>query len=407
MTACELNKCGLCNLVPREPLITKCGHFACRECWGKLRFLKPLCPVCNSKIGTVTTLDSFDNCFEEGSKRVGLLFEVINKHDGWKQTQVLIPERFLGGILADSVMSSPDGAGGESVGGGGGQDAERKPSSSDADEAVIAEEVVGVSPAAEVSSFNSESAAKEEESPSNESRPPSEDELSSAEYDVVLSLKAAGNTAFQANRFEEANSHYTNAIDVYGSKGGGGVGAPQWEERMKILGNQAESLLRLGKWTEARAAADAVLKADPSNIKGRFRRAKALKGEGTPEQLQEALAEFVKLTNKLGGFQTAAERQFAEGLVREVRGELKAKKAELEAEAAAREKRELDMQRKSDRGTRPSGDDFDYDDYDVDDNNADGRRGKRRDAHDTYKTVSTPDEDEYDDMPTLLGADSD
>jgi len=82
--------------------------------------------------------------------------------------------------------------------------------------------------------------------------------------------KRKGNEHFVKNKFAEAIAHYTNALDLVAD-----VKSFESKQRSILFANRAECYIRLGRYREAITECNSALKYDGSNIKARFRRAKA------------------------------------------------------------------------------------------------------------------------------------
>ncbi|KAF2267852.1 TPR-like protein [Lojkania enalia] len=93
-------------------------------------------------------------------------------------------------------------------------------------------------------------------------------------------MKEEGNSAFKANRYQEAVDTYTMALEVDPSNK---------NTNSKILQNRALCYTRLKNWTPAIADCDKALELDPSYAKARKTRAKALGESGNWE---EAVREY-------------------------------------------------------------------------------------------------------------------
>lgn len=86
----------------------------------------------------------------------------------------------------------------------------------------------------------------------------------------ALAEKRKGNEAFVKNNFAEAINCYTAALELIND-----IKTFSNEERSILHSNRAECHIRLTKFKEAISDCDNALKYDSSNIKARFRRAKA------------------------------------------------------------------------------------------------------------------------------------
>eukprot|EP01083_Nonionella_stella_P066356 174695_1 len=82
--------------------------------------------------------------------------------------------------------------------------------------------------------------------------------------------KRKGNEQFVKNKFDEAITHYTNALDLVAD-----MKDFDNKQRSILYANKAECYIRLTRFKEAITACDESLKYDSTNIKARFRRAKA------------------------------------------------------------------------------------------------------------------------------------
>jgi len=117
--------------------------------------------------------------------------------------------------------------------------------------------------------------------------------LSPEDYSEVVRIKNAGNESFKVKDYPAACDHYTAALGVYGES----MGCPGDErgEKVKILSNLSETLLRLNRHADAEVAASSALELDGAHLKSRFRRAKALVGLAKKTQLLDALSDVEKL----------------------------------------------------------------------------------------------------------------
>eukprot|EP01083_Nonionella_stella_P226013 803076_1 len=86
----------------------------------------------------------------------------------------------------------------------------------------------------------------------------------------AMAEKRKGNEQFVKNKFTEAITHYTNALDLASD-----IKEFDNKQRSILHANKAECYIRLTRYKEAIIACDESLKSDSSNIKARFRRAKA------------------------------------------------------------------------------------------------------------------------------------
>ena len=82
--------------------------------------------------------------------------------------------------------------------------------------------------------------------------------------------KRKGNEHFVKSKFGEAIAHYTNALDLVAD-----VKGFDPKQRSILYANRAECLIRLKRYSEAVPSCDDAVRYDASNIKARFRRAKA------------------------------------------------------------------------------------------------------------------------------------
>jgi len=86
----------------------------------------------------------------------------------------------------------------------------------------------------------------------------------------ALNEKRKGNEAFVKNKFIEAINHYTNALDLVAD-----IKDFDNTQRSVLYANKAECYIRLTRYKEAIPCCESAIKYDTSNIKARFRRAKA------------------------------------------------------------------------------------------------------------------------------------
>ncbi len=122
------------------------------------------------------------------------------------------------------------------------------------------------------------------------------DVLTDAEWSRVAKAKAEGNEHFVAGRTREACRQYNRAIEVFGERPGGT--AEQRGEKSKLYANRAECLLRLEQWPAAEQAAARAVGLDPSNVKARYRRARALEALGAEHHLEAAMGELSSIERK-------------------------------------------------------------------------------------------------------------
>ena len=127
------------------------------------------------------------------------------------------------------------------------------------------------------------------------------------EEQSVENLRLSGNGLFQASSFAAARVAYEKAVEIYdGRKGGDGY---QRAQKVKLLGNLSETLLRLRVWNLALKHADAALELEPSNAKARVRRAKALSEiETVLDPDETVLLELSPIANTLPSAFKAAPR---------------------------------------------------------------------------------------------------
>ena len=127
--------------------------------------------------------------------------------------------------------------------------------------------------------------------------------LTADEFERVLRIKTDANQLFSAGEMQRAYDGWSAALRVYDGR----LGSPEQRfTKGKILSNQAEAMLKLGRHEEARVCATGALECNPVDHKARFRRARALLGNGGFEELALA-AEDVKQIKADGGTLGAAE----------------------------------------------------------------------------------------------------
>ena len=114
----------------------------------------------------------------------------------------------------------------------------------------------------------------------------------------AMSEKRKGNEKFVKNKFNEAITHYTNALDLV-------LDVKDFDNKQGsiLYANKAECYIRLKRYKEAIPCCDQSLKYDSSNIKARFRRAKAneklLKHKESLRDLQYVIKKDNKNTKAL------------------------------------------------------------------------------------------------------------
>ena len=119
--------------------------------------------------------------------------------------------------------------------------------------------------------------------------------LGSDEYLHVCELKAAGNQSFQRGEFADAARLYEEALDTYFAgwsiesvacsdldklsymhiKSRDGSAGEQFDDKVKLLSNLAECLLREERYSDAWMVANQALHLDGTCVKARVRRCKA------------------------------------------------------------------------------------------------------------------------------------
>ncbi|EAN77864.1 stress-inducible protein STI1-like, putative [Trypanosoma equiperdum] len=100
----------------------------------------------------------------------------------------------------------------------------------------------------------------------------------------VADLKAKGNEAFTAKRYEEAIEWYTKAINV----------DPQSEGAAALYSNRAACWNALAKYKEALEDAEGCISVKPQWFKGYFRKGAALQAMGNYDEAQKALQQSLK-----------------------------------------------------------------------------------------------------------------
>ena len=101
--------------------------------------------------------------------------------------------------------------------------------------------------------------------------------------------KRKGNEQFVKSKFGEAIGHYTNALDLVAD-----IKGFDPKQRSILYANRAECLIRLKRYNEALSSCDDALKYDASNIKARFRRAKANERLNKPRESLKDLQFVIK-----------------------------------------------------------------------------------------------------------------
>ena len=108
--------------------------------------------------------------------------------------------------------------------------------------------------------------------------------ISDKEFKKVCGLKMAANQAFKDGDINGALEMYEQALCVYNEPhpigttyghGRDGSSGEQFEEKLKLMSNRAECLLRLSRWADAHMAANDVLSLRSTDIKARVRLIKA------------------------------------------------------------------------------------------------------------------------------------
>jgi len=105
----------------------------------------------------------------------------------------------------------------------------------------------------------------------------------------ALIEKRKGNEHFVKGKFSEAIAHYTNALDLVAD-----VKGFDPKQRSILYANRAECLIRLKRYSEAIPSCDDAVKYDSSNIKARFRRAKANEAMGRCKESLKDLQFVIK-----------------------------------------------------------------------------------------------------------------
>eukprot|EP01084_Bolivina_argentea_P161268 280765_1 len=110
--------------------------------------------------------------------------------------------------------------------------------------------------------------------------------------------KRKGNEQFVKNNFAKAIEHYSNALDLVKD-----IKDFDSSQRSILYANKAECFIRLEKYNDAIPCCDSSLRYDSSNIKARFRRAKAneklLRNKNALKDLQFVIKRDSKNTKAL------------------------------------------------------------------------------------------------------------
>lgn len=102
-------------------------------------------------------------------------------------------------------------------------------------------------------------------------------------------LKAQANDAFKKQKFEEAATLYSGAIDVCSK------GSEAAELRLSLYNNRAMASLKLKRFEQCVSDATVVLKADADNVKALFRRGQAHKALENWKQAAADLTKVIRL----------------------------------------------------------------------------------------------------------------
>eukprot|EP00930_Biecheleria_cincta_P031986 TRINITY_DN22197_c0_g1_i1.p1 TRINITY_DN22197_c0_g1~~TRINITY_DN22197_c0_g1_i1.p1 ORF type:complete len:640 (-),score=154.29 TRINITY_DN22197_c0_g1_i1:293-2212(-) len=98
------------------------------------------------------------------------------------------------------------------------------------------------------------------------------DSLKDAAEAAALAMKQEGNTLFAARSYKEAEAKWSRALSLLDRHGEEG------ELQIALYANRAETKLRLSRWEEALADAEAALERKPTHDKAMLRGAVALRG---------------------------------------------------------------------------------------------------------------------------------
>jgi len=113
-----------------------------------------------------------------------------------------------------------------------------------------------------------------------------DDSLSQSDFEAALAHKQRGNAAFKRGDWQAAVDAYGSALESFGEPPGSirssvkTLTDEQRGEKVTVLSNNAEALLKMDELLRARDACDAALQLNPAHSKSLYRRARAFRHLG-------------------------------------------------------------------------------------------------------------------------------
>lgn len=133
--------------------------------------------------------------------------------------------------------------------------------------------------------------------------PPPPQPIPNIRSNHIAKAKEEGNTAFRANKYQDAIRLYSISAALAASRPVYESAQYSRDEMSIALCNRSAAFAADGKWIEALVDANAVIQLKKQWTKGYFRKGKALQGLGRPIEAKEALLLGLEFepTNEVSG----------------------------------------------------------------------------------------------------------